>query len=208
MTGVPVFLSAGVVLGLSAGVSPGPLFALVVSQSVRHGAREGMKVAVVPLLTDLPVILGTVFLLSRVGDFKPALGAVSVAGALFLLHLAYDSLRTGAPGLEAGADEPRSIRKGLLVNLLSPHPYLFWSTVGAPMLLKGWAESPASAAAFVAGFFGCLVGSKAVLALVSGRSRERLGGRGYVLLMRALGLLLALFALLLLKDGLTLLGML
>jgi threonine/homoserine/homoserine lactone efflux protein len=203
-----VYLTMGLVTGLSAGASPGPLFALVVSQSVRHGAREGMKIAVVPLLTDLPIILACTFLVSRVGDFRPALAAVSLAGAVLLSVLAYESLRSGPPAAAAGGDEPHSIRKGLLVNLLSPHPYLFWLTVGAPTILKGWAEGPASALAFVGAFFACLVGAKVVLAQVAARSRGLLGGRGYVALMRGLGAFLALFALALLRDGARLLGLL
>jgi threonine/homoserine/homoserine lactone efflux protein len=195
-------------MGLSAGVSPGPLFALVVSQAVRHGAREGMKVAVVPLLTDLPIILSMVFLMDRIGDYRPALGVVSIAGSLFLFRLAYDSFRQGPPDASPCADAPNSLRKGILANLLNPHPYLFWATVGTPMLLKGWGEGGGSSAAFAAGFFCCLVGSKLVLAAVAARSRGRVGGRGYRLLMRILGVLLALFAVLLLKDGMTLAGLL
>lgn len=190
---------------MSAGVSPGPLFALVVSQAMRHGSREGMKVAVVPLLTDFPVILATVLLMGRVGDYRPALGVVSLAGSLFLFRLAYDSFRQGPPDASPRADAPDSLRKGILANVLSPHPYLFWATVGTPMLLKGWGEGGGSAAAFLVGFFGCLVGSKLVLAAVASRSRGRVGGRGYLLLMRVLGVFLVLFALLLFKDGLDLL---
>jgi len=93
-----------------------------------------------------------------------------------------------------------------MVNALSPHPYLFWLTVGGPMILKGWKTSPAAAVLFVVGFTGCLVGSKVALAVLAGRSVHRLSGRTLQNLMRALGLLLLLFAALLLVDGLRLLG--
>jgi hypothetical protein len=46
------------------------------------------------------------------------------------------------------------------------------------------------------------------VAVAADRSRALLGGRGYVRLMRALGGLLALLALVLLRDGLSLLGLL
>ncbi|MDH3383440.1 MAG: LysE family translocator, partial [Deltaproteobacteria bacterium] len=59
------FLGAGIVLGLSAGFSPGPLLAMVLSQTIRHGAREGIKIAAAPLLTDLPIILVSTFLLAK-----------------------------------------------------------------------------------------------------------------------------------------------
>ncbi|HEY5996678.1 MAG TPA: LysE family transporter, partial [Candidatus Deferrimicrobiaceae bacterium] len=90
----------------------------------------------------------------------------------------------------------------------NPHPYLFWVTVGAPMILKGWAKDPAFALAFVLGLYVCLVSSQMVLAVVAARSRSLLDGKGYLLMMRVLGVLLALFAVLLLKDGMTLLELL
>ena len=65
MHGTAVYLSAGAALGLSAGLSPGPLLALTVSQAIAHGAREGMKVAFAPLLTDPPVILAAIFIIAR-----------------------------------------------------------------------------------------------------------------------------------------------
>ncbi|MDY6953588.1 MAG: LysE family translocator, partial [Thermodesulfobacteriota bacterium] len=52
-------LAIGIVLGLSAGFAPGPLLALVISQTLRHNAVEGLKVALAPLVTDLPIILIT-----------------------------------------------------------------------------------------------------------------------------------------------------
>src|SRR6266550_2327590 len=41
-------LASGVLLGLSAGLSPGPMLA----QTLRHGAREGCKIARAPLVTQ------------------------------------------------------------------------------------------------------------------------------------------------------------
>jgi threonine/homoserine/homoserine lactone efflux protein len=31
---------------------------------------------------------------------------------------------------------PKSLTKGILANALSPHPYLFWLSVGAPTMSK------------------------------------------------------------------------
>jgi len=59
-------LLAGIVMGLTAGFSPGPLSTLVITQTLRHGLKEGVKVAVAPLMTDLPIIAASLLLLSRV----------------------------------------------------------------------------------------------------------------------------------------------
>jgi threonine/homoserine/homoserine lactone efflux protein len=202
---VIAFLGAGVVLGLSAGFSPGPLLALVLAHTLRHGTKEGVKVAVAPLLTDLPIILLSLFTLTRFAQYPVVFGAVSLVGGLFVLHLAGESLRTRGLAVALPAAEPQSLRTGTLVNLLSPHPWLFWLTVGAPTTLRAWAEGPSAALLFVAGFMGCLVGAKLFLAVLAGRSRHLLNDRTYGLIMRLLGLMLLVFAFLMMRDGVRLL---
>jgi threonine/homoserine/homoserine lactone efflux protein len=206
MEGPLGFLVAGLVLGLAAGFSPGPLLAMVVAQALRHGLREGVKVAFVPLITDVPVILLSTLVLTGLASHGPVLGTISVAGGLFVGYLAYESLRTGPMELSADARPPRSLTTGALINMLSPHPYLFWLTVGAPTIHKGIARSWLEPALFLGGFYVCLVGSKVLVAVLVGRSRGLLTGQAYVNTMRGLGLLLLVFAVVLLAEGARLLA--
>jgi threonine/homoserine/homoserine lactone efflux protein len=199
-------LAAGTVFGLSAGLAPGPLLALVVTQTLQHGIREGAKVAMAPLLTDLPIILVSLLVLSRLSRFEPLLGVVSVLGGAYVLLLAYGSLRTGATNLVEPHDRPRSFRKGAMINALNPHPYLFWATVGGPFLLRNGEQGVAAPFLFLLAFYLFLVGSKVILAVLVGRSRTLLRKRGYAWSQRVMGCLLALFAALLLRDGLLSLG--
>ena len=196
----------GVVFGLAAGLMPGPLLALVIQQTLRHGPTEGIKVAAAPLLTDLPIVAAALFALDRLVDADGVLGAISLLGAAFLGYLAYESVTTDLATHAGPATTPRSLQKGVAANLLNPHPYLFWLTVGAPILWHAWATSPVNAAGFLVAMYGCLVGSKMLLALLVGRGRTVLTSRAYVLLVRALGVLLLVFALLFLRDDLRYLG--
>lgn len=203
------YLGSGMVLGLAAGLAPGPLLALVLAQSIRYGTREGLKVAAAPLITDVPIVILSVALVGAAASAATGLlGAISLAGAIFVAYLGIESLRT--TGVEAGRPDeaPRSWARGATVNALSPHPYLFWITVGAPILLLAWEEGPLAAAAFLAGFYACLVGAKMVLAVVAGRSGGRLRGGAYRAVMAVLGGLLLLFAFRLGIEGLRLLGVL
>jgi threonine/homoserine/homoserine lactone efflux protein len=202
------YLLSGLLLGLSAGLAPGPLLTLVVSETMRHGSRAGARVALAPLVTDLPIIVLTLLAVERLSDFQPILAAISCLGGLVVLFLAYQNLRTRA-GIQIQAalliPAPGSLRKGVAVNLLSPHPWLFWFSVGAPLLVRAAAESLVAAAGFVAIFYLLLVGGKLVLARALGRWRSLLSGRAYLWIMRCLGLLLLFFALLLFRDGYALL---
>lgn len=201
-------LAVGTVLGLSAGLAPGPLLTLVITQTLKHNAREGIKVAAAPLITDLPIILLSLLVLTRLTDFDAVLGMISLAGGFYVLHLSYGSLRITPVNLQETDLQPRSLSKGALINLLNPHPYLFWMTVGAPFILKARKESLLPALAFIFSFYLLLVGSKVLLALLTGKSRRFLTGKGYVYVMRVLAALLAFFALFLFRDGLVFLGIL
>jgi threonine/homoserine/homoserine lactone efflux protein len=114
---------------------------------------------------------------------------VGLGGGLFAAWLGYESLAVTSDQLQPGQGAARSFSKGVLLNLLNPHVYVFWASIGAPMVLKGL-ETGMGAAAFVVPFYTCLVGSKAVVALLVSRSRGLLSSRGYVLTIRCLGALL------------------
>lgn len=199
-------VSAGIVLGLSAGFAPGPLLALVLSQTLAHGVRQGIKVAFAPLITDLPIIAVSLLMLGQLADSRPVLGAIGLAGGVFVAWLAWGSLRAGLPRADGASVGAGALRKGALTNALSPHPYVFWLSVGAPTILRAWERSPLAAVGFVAGFLGCLVGAKVVLAVVTGRSRRLLSPRAYGWIMKGLAAALLVFAVMLVTDGIRLLG--
>lgn len=191
-------------LGLSAGLAPGPLTTLCISQSLRFGTREGMKVALAPLVTDLPIILLTLFILARLENQNTVLAAIAWAGALFLIYLGWESLRfKGLAGQELEV-KPQSWQKGIIANLLNPHPYLFWFTVGGPLLMQG--EGPTYAATFLVSFYILLVGTKLTLAWLVGRWRGVLGSAGYIWTNRLLGVALLGFAVYFVWQGLDHLG--
>jgi threonine/homoserine/homoserine lactone efflux protein len=194
-------LSSGILLGLSCGLAPGPLLALVLAQTLRHGPREGCKVAWAPLLTDVPIILVALVAASELSRRNWALGFLSVCGGLFVLYLAYDTFRPQPLNLAAAEIHPRSWLKGAVVNILNPQPWLFWMTVGAATLSNAWAAGIPAVVAFVSGFYFCLVGSKVALALVSGRFCQFLSGRLYRTIMVVFAILLVGFAFLLLREG-------
>ena len=193
-------LSAALVYGLTGGLAPGPLMTLVISQTLRHGAKEGMKTALAPLITDGPIMIVLLLFLGRIAAIRTLVGAIAIAGVLYLLYLAWESWSAPPPVAAETNGAPRSIVRGALVNFLNPNPYLFWLTAGTPMLIKAWRHSALAAAAFIAVFFVCLVGSKILLALVLARSREHVVGRWYRPVMRTLAVLLVVFAVIIARD--------
>lgn len=168
------YFALGLSMGLSAGLSPGPLLALVITATLRSGLTGGLQVALAPLVSDAPIIALSVLLVA----FLPpdALRWVGTVGGLVVIWMGVDIIRSSIkselpsrPGAQAGSR--RELWRGALVNVLNPHPYLFWATVGGPAVVSGWKTSPWYALAFMVPFYVLLVGSKMLIAwLVSSRS--------------------------------------
>ena len=202
------FLSTGTLLGLAAGFAPGPLLVLVISETLRHNIKEGIKVSLAPVITDLPILLVSLFVLTRLSNFNLLIGIISIFGGFFVLYLGYESLRTKGVEIDIEEQTSNAFKKGVITNVLNPHPYVFYMTVGAPMTFKALDQNVFSAVAFVGSFIFLLVASKVVLAFIVGKSRTFLKGKAYISIMRILGLLLILFSVFLFRDGLKLLSIL
>jgi threonine/homoserine/homoserine lactone efflux protein len=206
-SGMMNFLLIGAILGLSAGLSPGPLLTLVISETLQHGAKSGVKVALAPIVTDFPIIMLTFFVLSKLSGFHHILGIISLIGGLFILYMGYEGIRSKRIELDDQIKQPKSLTKGILANVLNPHPYLFWFSVGAPTMTRAMNVSIIALLAFIGGFYTMLVGSKILLALLVGKSKSFLEGNVYVYALRFLGLALCVLAFVLFRDGLRLLGL-
>jgi threonine/homoserine/homoserine lactone efflux protein len=96
-----------------------------------------------------------------------------LCGSLFDRSLAYQNLCTMNVAATREDGGSRSLAKGVLVNTLSPHPYLFWLTVGAPTIVKPPVESRLMPVLFVSRFWGCEVRSKVCVAVLAGGSGHR-----------------------------------
>ena len=166
-----VFL--GFSLGLSAGLAPGPLLALVIQRTLRHGVASGLRIAIAPLLTDLPIVILAILVISRLPEIW--LHGMMALGGLFVLWLAVEAWRETADAFSQDVETPsaqQDFLRGMMVNFLNPHPYLFWGTVGAPLVIQAWNQNPWYAAGFILFFYLFLIGSKVALALVLGRVRQ------------------------------------
>lgn len=186
----------GLALGLSAGLSPGPLMTLVITTTLRDGFWHGLRVAAAPFVTDLPIILLSVFVLGLLPPWTLAI--IGVIGGAYVAYLGWETMRSARQASELAMQDARaentsgrkSLLRGAAVNALNPHPYLFWATVGGPTLLAAFSQSLLQGALFLLGFYVTLIGSKvAVAALVHSQAR-RFSVAWYQRILVLLGLLL------------------
>jgi len=194
------FLVLGAGIGFVAGVSPGPVLTLVVTETLKSGWLRGAAVAAGPLLADGPIVLIAVTVFS---DLPPTVvPAISVLGGVFLLYLAVTNAVGARRATLPTTSGPRpgargGLFTGLLARALSPHPYLFWFLVGGPALAEARNVSWAAVATFLVGYYATIVGSNIGLALALHRWMGLLSQRIYRGILLVASALLAVYGLIL-----------
>ncbi|MCI0394489.1 MAG: LysE family translocator [Chloroflexi bacterium] len=166
------YFLTGLNLGFPAAASPGPLQSFLLSQSLKNGWRRTLPAALAPLLSDGPIIVLVLLILSQIPAWFVRL--LSVAGGLYAFYLAWGAYRAFRQPIRQPAVAPAGSQESLLkvtvTNLLNPQPYIYWGTLLGPTLLEGWRLSPAHGLAFILGFYGTLVSGFAVLIVLFDRA--------------------------------------
>ena len=125
---------------------------------------------------------------------------LTLGGAIFVLYLAWEIARDARYARLADSVQAQSVSAsadiwhGMIVNFFSPHPWLFWIGVAAPLLTRAWQTNPWAGVGFLVGFYGLLVGSKMLVAVAVAGGRRFLNDLWYRRLLLASALLLAFFS--------------
>ncbi len=201
-------LFPGIILGLVAGLSPGPMLALVIAETLKFGKKEGFKVAVSPLITDSTIVMLTLLVLSTLAEHDLVIGLISIFGACYLINIGLENLRTKASRFEVVIKRKEAFKRAIITNLLNPHTYLFWLSVGSPIILETLKTDALVTISFLLGFYAFLMGSMTFVALVVDRSKSFIKSKYYSCIVRLLGIILIFFALTILIEGLKLLALL
>lgn len=174
------YLLQGAVLGLTAAAQPGPFQAYLLSQVAQNGWRRTLPAALAPLISDGPIIALVLLVLNQVPEWMQR--GLSIAGGLFIVHLAWGAgrrawqqwrnLQFASAEVKPIQTSSQSLWRAALMNALNPNPYIYWSLVTGPILLRGWTITPAYGLGFLGGFYGTMVASLVGLILVFGLARQ------------------------------------
>jgi threonine/homoserine/homoserine lactone efflux protein len=153
------YLILGMTYAFAAAVQPGPFQTYLISQTLSNGWRKTIPAAFAPLLSDGPIILLVIFVLSQMPVWLAQ--GLQCAGGVFLLYLAVGAFKAWQNYNVKSAIQNQTGRqtaiKGALVNLLNPNPWLAWSLVMGPLLLKGWRETPGNGISLLVGFYSTMI---------------------------------------------------
>ena len=198
----------GIIFGLVAGLSPGPLITLVVSETLKNGKKDGIEVAISPLISELPIILFVLIILSSIAENSILMGVISLLGACFLIYLGLSNLRVNVKESKDHLGKGNALLRGITTNLLNPNTYMFWLTIGGPRILENAQIHISATVLFILGFYVMLVGSETAVAIVVDKSKTLVKSNYYAYIIRALGVVLIVFALIFVKDALEFVGIL
>ncbi len=169
-----VYLMQGIGYGFAAAVQPGPFQTYLISQTLRNGWRQTLPAALAPLISDGPIIIATLVVLSQVPAWFERV--LYIAGGLFIFYLAYSAFVAWRNFDEAGivthSVSRQSAVRAAMMNALSPGPYLYWSLVTGPILLAGWRQAPVNGVGFLVSFYATMVLSLSVIVVVFGTARQ------------------------------------
>lgn len=219
------FFLQGIALGLSAAATPGTLQSYLISQTLLGGWRNGIMVALAPLISDPLVVFTIVFLLDQIPN--SIIQPVGILGGLFALYIAFGIYRQWKEANSGQVEEKKSgtdtqqnlqigskikisdnfrdylgiFTKGVIMNILSPGLYLYWFFITGPILLSALNISLPTGISFLAGFYIMMISGLLGIVFVFNFSR-RFGPRVIRILTLISILILVTFAVILIAQGL------
>jgi chemosensory pili system protein ChpE len=140
---ITLFISA-FILGLIFNAAPGAVFAETVRQGVRGGFRPALAVQIGSLVGDaLWAVLGLVGI-GLLLQLEALRWPVGIAGAAYLLYLAWDSWKAasqefsvntsdGISGNDAQAHQKSALRSGVLLSVANPQNVAYWAAMGSAL---------------------------------------------------------------------------
>jgi len=205
-------MGATALLGFALAASPGPVNALAFAHGLRDGASRALLLVLgadtADVLYATLVLLGAAPFVNR----PPVQVVLSIAGGLFLAHLAVGNVRAAwrrdSPEVLAGRERSRLAvyRQGFLVALLSPLTIVFWMSVFGGYYAAATARgSRLPPVMLLAGLMLGAAAWTACVALLIHFGRKGLRGRFYVGLVTVLSAALLVWSLRLLWTGLRML---
>jgi threonine/homoserine/homoserine lactone efflux protein len=183
MTAVIEVLWLGMLLGVGAALSVGPIFVVIIQQAATSGFGAAFRVILGSATADLVLLLPALAFAYIIQALDRGSLWVGTVGALFLLYLAWQAARDAVALWRSNRQLQVSHRwafwKGVTGNLANPLTWTFWLATGTPAMLAAQnAGGTAGLVLFTVTWFVVASGLEAVIALAVARSGRRVGPRG------------------------------
>jgi threonine/homoserine/homoserine lactone efflux protein len=124
---------AGIALGLSLGVPPGPVNAAIAAAAARRSYFDGIKIGLGAMTADATYLVLTLIGVAVLLTGTAARNAISVVGGLIMIYYAYATFKSYRKAAEVPGDTgtDNHYLTGLVMGLTNPLGILWWVTAGA-----------------------------------------------------------------------------
>ena len=168
------YLIFGITYAFAAAVQPGPLLTYIISQTIKKGWRSTLPAAFAPVISDIPILILILFLLSTMPD--SFIFILRLGGGLFLLYLGFRAFKSwqafDADQTILNESGQQTLFNAVFVNLLNPAPYLGWSLILGPIFIEGWKLAPINGIAMIIGFYVTMILTLAGIIILFGFARK------------------------------------
>jgi threonine/homoserine/homoserine lactone efflux protein len=141
-------LVAGILIGLSLAVPPGPVNAVIAAESVKKSYVNGIKVGLGALTADATFLVIALIGVAVLFNNDTVKTIVSLAGGLILAYMALGILKDFRKPIKEGGtkDVKNYYLTGVAIGFTNPAAILWWITAGAVLIAS-------TDIAGIAGFF-------------------------------------------------------
>jgi len=164
------YLLLGGGFAFAAAIQPGPLQVFLFSSVAQRGWKRTLPASFAPMLSDGPIALLVLLVLTRVPVVMSSF--LQVAGGVLLLYFAWSSFRQWKQHMGTFESDdgkvPNTLFQAVAVNILNPNPYLGWSLILGPAVLRAWSESPSNAVALILAFYATMAAVMALTIILFG----------------------------------------
>ena len=122
---------------------PGPLLAVGIAETPRHGWKTGPVISIGHALAEIAVVVALALGVAALAGNPTVARVIGVVGGIALLlmggSMAFDTLRgkVSYNAFEASKEASRKLAaKGITATLSNPYWFVWWATVGLALLVK------------------------------------------------------------------------
>ena len=186
---------AGITLGIVEGIKPGPLLTTVIKETLTNGFRGGMRAASAPIFTDGPLIIFSIYLAGWIATQPLVFCGIAILGAIFLTRMSIECFYPEIPDIDPNdVDLSKSLKRGILTNLLNPNAYIFWLLIGGPLMATAADTEPIAPFAYAISFLVSIVLVKIIIAYFFSKAQVNLSSDRYLLTLKICGFAMFIFA--------------
>lgn len=186
---------AGISLGIVEGIKPGPLLTMVIKETLSNGLKAGFWTATAPIFTDGPLIIISLLAANWFSSRPVFLALISLIGSIFLIKMGVECFSIEPPNAQLNnINHTKSLKLGILTNLLNPNVYIFWFLIGGPLMASVAEKEPIAPVAYAISFLISIILVKTTIAYFFDKTRGNISIKTYKLFLNICGVTMIVFA--------------